>query len=791
MKKPTLSLVMLLLLLLLGTTTPRVASPQFKKYQLNQVKDKKEKQKQKQKQKQTQTQKTQKTLPRKDKRNQDAFGRPPQTGSFHSQKKTEKQKKYVNLNPETAFGPEVVKSFDFPNASLAELTTHMQKLTGINLIIDKELKGKVHITAPTPITVGDAWKAYLAVLNINGYTLVKTGAFYKIVQTKNIRYNTTKIYTGPYSPDTETYMMKVVPLRNINATEVSRKLNPFMTRYGKLTAIAQTNTILLLETGTNINRISQMLKILDVPGHEETLQIIPVKHSSAQEIAKLLDDILKSRSSSTSRRSKRSSKARKGRNISKIIAEPRTNSIIAMANADGARKLRGLIKKLDVELVSSGGGQIHVYYLNYGDAETLAKTLSSLVSGSQPKKGKSSPFTRSGSSNLSATLFKDSVKITADKANNAIVLTASPTDYLTIKEVIKKLDIPRDQVFVEGMIMETLVKRNRNFGISIIGAYGPGGLEKGGFFGVPGEGQNLINLLTNNITELGGLFLGKGLGKEVKLNIGGKETKVHSLNALISAIATNDDTNVLATPQILALDNEEAVFEVGETVPVVNTTTTSGGLVQNSVKQQPVTLKLKITPQINKTTRFIRLKIDQKFEDFSKSQASSGSTTQGGVATTTRSTVTTVVVRDRDTIAMGGLMRDKTSSIERRVPLLSAIPVIGWLFRNSEKTSEKVNMLFFLTPKIMASYQKETASTVKELLNRRNIHMKNTLGKEDPFASAAKALYEKADRQGQGPLFEQTGKDDEEEEKALEGETPDYRGIVDEVEVYQPEGETP
>ena len=305
----------------------------------------------------------------------DIFGR---GSGINSVKSIDKDSKYVNLNPETAFGPEVVTSFDHPNTSLVDLTKFMQNLTGINLILDKDLKGKVSIMAPSPITVGDAWKAYLTALNINGYTLVKSGAFYKIVNARDIRYTPTKIYTGNYTPDTENYVMRILPLKNINSTEVTRSFRPFMSRYGRIIDIKQTNTIIVQDTGSNINRLVRLIQFIDVPGHEETLQIIPVKYSSAQEIAKLLDQILKSKGkgfSSSKGRSKRSSEQA----ISKLIAEPRTNSIIAMANADGAKQLKRLIKRLDVKTSSTQGGQIHVYYLNHGDSEELSKTLSSLI----------------------------------------------------------------------------------------------------------------------------------------------------------------------------------------------------------------------------------------------------------------------------------------------------------------------------------------------------------------------------------------------------------------------------
>jgi general secretion pathway protein D len=679
----------------------------------------------------------------------DAFGR-KRTGSASP---TKTDKKYVNLNPETAFGPEVVTSFDFPNVSILDLTKHMQKLTGLNLILDKDIKGKISISSPTPITIGDAWKAYLQALSINGYSLVKSGAFYTIVNNRDIRYSPTTMYTGTYTPNTENYVMQIIPLKYVNSREVANSFRPFMSRYGRIIEIKQTNTVIVQETGTHINRLMKLIKFIDIPGHEESLQIIKVRNSSAQEIATLLDKILKNGSGATAARTNTSTStgSTSQSNISRIIAEPRTNSIIAMANSEGARELRGLVEKLDVKVVAAGSGQIHVYYLNYGDSEALSKTLSSLV-GNAPRAGATgglTRFTNPGSTQATtATLFNSEVKITSDKENNALVVTASPTDYETVKAVIAQLDIPRDQVYVEGLMMETQVNKGNKFGISIYGAYGTGATQRAGY----GNTSDLVSLMANNITNLSGLFLGGGIGKKVDVpGPDGKTVSVNSVNGLISAIATHNTTNVLATPQILTMDNVEGVFESGEQVPINETTNASNGTTQTSVKQQKVALTLKITPQINKVTRFVKLKIDQKIEDFSGRDLGGN---QGGVGTVIRQLQTTVVVRDKDTIAMGGLMRDKETNTVNKVPLLGDIPVLGWLFKNTQKSVEKVNLLFFMTPKILASYEKTNSENVKDLLNRRQSHLKNMVGEDDAFATTVKGLYDKAKKQGQGPLYD-------------------------------------
>lgn len=716
-----------------------------------------------------------------------------------------KNPSYVNLNPETAFGPEIVQSFDFPDTDIMEITRHMQKLTGINLILDKDVKGKVSISAPTPITVGDAWKAYLAALNMANFSLIKTGAFYKIINARDIRYTPTKIYTGNYTPDTENYVMRVISLKHVSAAEIARNFRPFMSRYGRIIDIKQTNTIIIADTGTNINRLAKMVKFLDTKGHEEELQIVKMKHSSAQEIAKLLDNILKGGAgaatarpgSATPRFNAGAAASDSTSVISRIIAEPRTNSIIAMANAEGAKQLRTLISKLDVKLVSSSSNRVHVYYLNYGDSEELSKTLQSIVSGAAqtgaPGAGGASRFT-SFAAPVDSPIFSAEVKITADKNNNALVVTASPTDWLTLKDVVSRLDIPRDQVYIEGMYLEANVGKIRSFGVEYAAAYGQGNVQRAG---LTNRNSDLLNLLASGVpTALGGFFAGVGIGPTRKITptgangAAGTPIRVNAVNAFIKAIASQASTNILATPQILALDNTEAVFEVGETAPIVNQTIGAGGVIQNSNGNQEAKLSLKITPQINKVTRFVKLKINQQFNDFI---AGADNPTSGGRATTTRSTVTEVMVRDRDTIAMGGLLRDTEQVTNTKIPVLGDIPVLGWLFKNTSREIRKVNLLFFMTPRILAPYAKTASANTKEVLVKRAIGMKEMFTEDqvDPNKKISEDLAKKLDQQIEGPLYdkadadhyknlndEATGPEDlESEEINEELQVPNYQDI--------------
>lgn len=741
--------------------------------------------------------------------NQSTFGSRPTTATKGT---NDKDSKYVNLNPETAFGPEIVESFDFPDTDIMEITKHMQKLTGINLILDKDVKGKVSIIAPTPITVGDAWKAYLAALNMAGYSLIKTGAFYKVINARDIRYTPTKIYTGNYTPDTENYVMRVISLKSVSAAEIARNFRPFMSRYGRIIDIKQTNTIIIADTGSNINRLAKMVKFLDVPGHEESLQIVKVKNSSAQEIAKLLDNILKGGANATGARagtatarfSSGSSSTESTSVISRIIAEPRTNSIIAMANAEGAKQLKDLINKLDVKLVSSSSNRVHVYYLNYGDSEELSKTLSSIVSGAtqagaagQPGATRFTSFSSGGGENP---IFSAEVKITSDKNNNALVVTASPTDWLTLKDVIGRLDIPRDQVYVEGLILEANVSKNRAFGVEYVGAYGQGNVQRTGFTTQTSQQNGLLGLLASGVPQsLGGFVAGVGLGPTRTVTTTGpnnttSSVRVNAVNALIKAIASNSSTNILATPQILALDNTEATFEVGDTVQVRNSTIAQGGVQNFSSTPQEAKLSLKITPQINKVTRFVKLKINQKIDDFKAGQGDPNSGV--GLPTTTRTAITEVMVRDRDTIAMGGLLRDREVITNNKIPLLGDIPVLGWLFKNKSRQVEKVNILFFMTPKILAPYAKTASVNTKGVLEKRTQGMKQMFDEDqtDPNAKVSTQLNAKLDQQIAGPLYDLTDADhyknlnkedigpDQDAVAPEEADTPDYQEIRKSVE---------
>ncbi|MBA2403821.1 MAG: hypothetical protein H0V66_03540, partial [Bdellovibrionales bacterium] len=327
--------------------------------------------------------------------------------------------------------------------------------------------------------------------------------------------------------------------------------------------------------------------------------------------------------------------------------------------------------------------------------------------------------------------------------------------------------------------------------------YGAGNVQRAGF---TSKNTQLLNLLATGVpTSIGGLFAGVGIGPTRTITVptaaGGSGTPqtINAVNAFIKAIASHGSSNVLATPQILVLDNTEATFEVGDTVPIQNSTIATGGVQSFSQVDQEAKLSLKITPQINKVTRFVKLKINQKIDDFKQGAEQ---VPGRGLPKATRSAITEVMVRDRDTIAMGGLLREVERVENAKVPILGDIPVLGWLFKSQTKSTTKVNLLFFMTPKILAPYAKTASSNTKEVLQRREKGMRDMFEDDeiDPNAKVSKDLTGKLDRQIEGPLYDMADADhyknlnNEEigpDENAIgdqEPEVPDYQEIRKSVE---------
>ncbi len=624
----------------------------------------------------------------------------------------------IKIEDETGLGQggkEVVTDFNFPEADILDIAKTLGKLTGKNFILDKDVKGRVTIISNSPITVADAWKAFLTALDMTGFAMIPSGNYIRIARQRDARDKQLKTYTGDYSPESDALITRVFPLKYIDAENITRVLRSFMPSSSRIIPHDQTNTVIVTDTGSNIAKINRMLEILDIEGYDAGIEVIPVKYASATELSKLIDTLIPGTTAGAGAAAGRRAtpgfrgaqfnarRTKEGGIINTIIADERTNNLIVHANTKGADQVRELVNKLDQKIpAQTGGGKVHVVYLQFADAEQIATTLNSLSqsTGVRPPSGSAAGGT--GVNPVTSSLFEGSIKVSADKATNSLVITASPGDFVTIQRVISKLDIPRDEVYVEVVIMEMLISREFQFSTNVINPVS-------GIGSTPNT--DLFSFLQNPLSQKG-LVLGFAQGAKRTLTIAGQSITVSSIQGLVKALQTNNYANVLATPQILTLDNTEATFESAEKIPVPSVVAIQGST-STSVTKESVSLSIKIKPQINKMSNFVKLDVTTKLADISNRELPA-QVQQLAFATTERNAQTSVVVADSDTVVLGGLIRDKMSEVVSKVPLLGDIPLLGWLFRSKSSTTEKTNLLIFMTPQIVRQYEK-----VRTLLDRK------------------------------------------------------------------------
>jgi general secretion pathway protein D len=635
---------------------------------------------------------------------------------------------------------DIVDNFDYPDAEILDVAKAIAKLTRKNFIYNpQDIKGRISVVSQTPITVADAWNAFLTAINMKGFALVPSGKYLRIERIANAKEKQIPIVSGKKATNNDDFITRVIPLRYIDATEFEQAFRLWMPREARMQAYGQTNTIIITDTSSHINRMIELINLLDVAGYQESLVVIPVRNAPAKDLAKLMEQILNdnaARSGSFGARQgggnfnagARSSTNRRGKSggstISKIIADDRTNSLIVKANAAGLQEIRALVRRLDTKVApSEGSGRLHVIPLQYADAEGMAKTLQSITGGGGTSRaGSNRGFPSFGDQQA---VFQGDIKIAADKATQSIVVTASPQDFLTVKKVVEQLDLPRDQVFIEALLLEMRLDDRNGYGTSFVSAKNGVGLPSAA----------LASLLSGNPLGVGGFALGFKSGAEQDLNLSTstgstQSVKVNSLNGLIQMITTNSNSNVVATPQIIALDNEEATFEISEEIKLPTLNTANNGITSTSFTPEKAQTLLKVTPQINKASNFVKLNIDQRLENFDDTNVPSqlkGQTKGKNI----RSTQTKVIVQNEDTVVLSGLMRDQVTEAENKVPILGDIPVLGWLFKNTTSEKTKSNLLVFITPRIIKQYD-SIRKVLDKKLDEREDFIRENLGGRDP-----------------------------------------------------------
>lgn len=621
---------------------------------------------------------------------------------------------------------QVIESFDYPNADIKEVAKAISKLMKRNFILDPGVRGKITIIAPTKITVEEAYNAFLSALALNSLTIVKSGSFYKIRSARDAKQDSIALYTGKNFPKNDQLITRIIKIRYLNVDQIQKNITQLISKVGQVTAYKKTNSLIITDYGNNIARISAIMKELDVPGFEEKLAVIPIYHANAEKMAKLLNQIINpskatsstSRFSRFSRTSSKNATKSGAESYSLVVADERSNAIVVVGNRKGIFKIKSLIQKLDTELSAEDAGGVYVYYVRHAEAEKIATVLNKLAKDIKSTKktktvvGRNSFFkSQNSEANKKDTgVLGENVKLTADKVTNSLIITANKQDYQTLLALLQKLDIPRDQVFVKTIIMEISATNSLNWGINALKFIKtPGGVSRVGF-----NTSSLANIL-NPINAVGAV-LGFGGGAEIQLpSAVGGVSSVSSLLGLVEILKKTAHGNVLYTPQIIAMDNEEALVKVGSKVPVAKSSSSSAAAVSSNIEREEVAVELKFTPYINRESNSVRLKIDQKIQSISDLAQID---IEQGVKTNIRQLKTLLTISDGDTAVLGGLTQNDNSNSETKIPLLGDIPLIGWLFKGVEKKKDRKNIMVFVTPSIIKNESQQNTLFLEKLEER-------------------------------------------------------------------------
>jgi len=596
-------------------------------------------------------------------------------------------------------------TLNFQEADLAAVIETVGRITGRNFVVDPRVKGRVTVVSPGPLAPAEVYQIFLSVLEVNGYAAVDEGAVTKIVPDVNARQSGTPVRIGATEPAGAGLVTQVIPLRYIPAAQLVPVLRPLVPQNGLVAAYADTNTLIISDLAANVGRLVEIVRSLDRPTHNQQ-EVVALTQASAGEVARAL-------------------KALAGEGAAgQVVADERTNSVILSGDAATRARLRQLVQQLDGP--RSAGGNTYVAALRYARAEQVAPIIASILGGSVAgKTGEgAAPAVPAGT---------DKARVQAYAATNAVVITAAPDQIATGRSVIEQLDIRRPQVMVEALIVEVSADRSKEIGVQwaisgIADGSGPAGLVNfansglslgtlatsllgsgaGGDAG--GTGTAAAGLGTGGSSGAGALNVGDGGTLAIgKVNGSGTDWAV-----LLRALLSDTDTNILSTPTLLTLDNEEAEIVVAQTVPFLTGQFTNTGAANSAlnpfqtIDRQDVGLTLKVKPQINEDGTVL-LAVEQ--EVASVEQASKARIGAVDVVTNKRAIKTNVLVDNGATIVLGGLIDDQLSEGQSRVPGLASIPVLGALFRFDNSRVVKRNLMVFLRPTVLLLAQDNVTAT--------------------------------------------------------------------------------
>ena len=602
-------------------------------------------------------------------------------------------------------------TLDFNNVELADLIQTISELTGENFLYDETVKGKVTIVSPESMTLNEAYQLFLTVLNVKGYAVVPSGKINKIVALKDAKSSNLPTYVNGRSRTGEQIITRVFRLKHLDAAIIGPTvLIPLVPTTANVAAYPPTNSLIITDTAANIERLAKIIRELDQPDSEGLIEIVPLVNSNAEELAKILNEIMNQPTAAPATRRRATAAGAANEPVTKIIPYAAGRSLIVLAGGEEMQIIKGLIAKLDEE-IDGTRSNINLVYLENADAVILASTLNEILTGI---KTETRTVAASGTAGTASPLSAGPVTITADKPTNSLIINASPDDFRTIEEIIAKLDIKRKQVYVEALILELSMDATQRLGVSLQGAVSVGddslvigsSNQNTGPVGIDGiqdsSGVGVPDLLT---AAIDGLMLGGFFNPITVTGPDGNQITVPALSVLIDVSKTDSDVNLLSAPRLLTSDNEEAEIIVGSNVPIITSrltdTGSSEGLAQSvSVERQDVALILRFTPQITEGD-LVRLNVYQETTNIASSSV--GNVNDVGPTFTKRVLRNTVLVENNKTVVLGGLIDTNVIDSVTKVPILGDIPGLGWLFKRTSSQERKTNLLVFINPTIIKS----------------------------------------------------------------------------------------
>jgi general secretion pathway protein D len=671
-------------------------------------------------------------------------------------------------------GKRIVKLNLKPDTELGDLISWISSITCKQFLLPGTIPSnskKVTIVAPELITPEEAYRLFLGALDSVGLTVQPDGKVLRIIETANAKTSPIPLFgMDSELPNNESYVTRLIRVENADPNEVAQVFGRLKGPQGDVIVYAPQGALIVTDLSSNVNRMMAILKQIDQPGTGERVWIISVKNTSAADMAQKLGDIFQvaklggKGGTSTPPPAGGQTRVKPGdltteMMISKIIPDERSNQLIVIANERAYARVLTLVHRLDVP-IEGGDGRIHVYYCENANCDELAATIGAVtgvtVTGTAGGRSRSrsgnnqpAPAAAPGSStplqgaNL---LFEGEVRLNFDRPTNSLIIVSSLKDYQSLRRVIELLDSPRKQVFVEAMILEVTLDKERDLGASWHG------VKPQSLFGLSDPslivgGLNPTNTLvpTNALGEtmLAGI-LGPVLSPAEAAGLGTAVTStvdIPSFGVLIKALQTNNDVDVLSNPHLLIMNNEDGELSVGQRVPFPVSTiglgggapgatgaSALGGLGLGSlfpqVQREKVALEMKLTPHVNEHD-IIRLEVDEKISELAPGSSNLGP------STSERTAKTIVVAKDQQTILIGGLMSDKIINSVTKIPLLGDIPILGFFFRNSTKHVVKTNLIIALTPYVIND-QSDLRRVLEKKMRERREFVERFGGEERP-----------------------------------------------------------